>query len=404
MHGLLVCLLAALASPGTATASAATVIVLSLDGVRADYPDRGALPGFARVAERGARAQRLVPVFPPITFPAHVTLATGAPVDRHGIVANVFRDAERGSFRYVNDATWLQAEPIWVTAERQGVPSALFFWVGSEGPWNGTSARHFVRPFDADVSEAEKVDRILAWLDLPPDQRPRLILSWWHGADAPGHRHGPDAAAVDRALEEQDAQLVRLLDGLDQRQAWADTTLVLVSDHGMASVSESIDLRAALAEQGIEAEVLSAGGIASIHLSAPARREQARAALAALPGVDVFAADALPAAWRYGPARRLGDLVATTSPPRVFREGALDRVAASVGWMKGAHGYAPERPDMGGIFFALGRGVTPGTKLPPVSSLDVAPTVARLLGIEPPRDAEGRALEGLERPPQQGQP
>ncbi len=395
VRGLLLFLLAALAGAGTAVAGPPAVILLSLDGVRADYPDRGALPGFARLAREGARAEKLEPVFPPITFPSHVTLATGAAVERHGIVANDFRDAVRGRFHYVNDASWQEAEPIWVAAERQGVPSALFFWVGSEGPWQGTSARIYEHPFDSGVSEAKKVDRILSWLDLPPAQRPRLVLSWWHGADAAGHRFGPDSAAVNAALAEQDAQLVRLLEGLDAREAWADTTLVLVSDHGMADVSEGVSLGGVLAGKGIEAQVIPSGGIASIHLADASKREEARAALAALPGVEVFPSDALPAAWRYGPARRLGDLVAVTSPPRVFREGTLERVAATLGRRRGAHGYDAKRADMGGIFFAIGRGVVAGTKLPPVSSLDVAPTVARLLGIEPPRDAEGHVIEAF---------
>lgn len=400
--GLLLLLVLALASAGAAAAGAPTVVVLSLDGVRADYPDRGELPAFARLAREGARAEKLVPPFPPITFPSHVTLATGAPVDRHGIVANDFVDRARGRFHFANDASWQEAEPIWVAAERQGVRSAVFFWVGSDGPWRGTSASLYERPFDSEVPEAKKVDRILSWLDLPAEQRPHLVLSWWHGADAPGHRYGPESAAVAAAMAEQDAQLLRLLAGIDARGRWADTTLLVVSDHGMAEVGEGVGLEAALDARGIGAEVLASGGIATIHLEDPAKRDEARAVLAAVPGVEAFASDALPAQWRYGPADRLGDLVAVTSPPRAFREKTLDRVAASLGRRTGAHGYDPNRPDMGGIFFAVGRGVSPGAKLGVVSSLDVAPTIARLLGIEPPRDAEGRAIGALA-PPAEGQ-
>ncbi|MCC6641734.1 MAG: alkaline phosphatase family protein [Deltaproteobacteria bacterium] len=398
VFGPLLLLLAVLASADLAAASAPTVIMLSLDGVRADYPDRTDLPGFSRLEREGARAEGLVPPFPPITFPSHVTLATGASVDRHGIVANDFRDPDRGRFHYVNDATWQKAEPIWVAAERQGVPSAIFFWVGSEGPWHGTSAGLYEHPFDSEVPDARKVDRILEWLDLSPPRRPRLIVSWWHGADAPGHRFGPDSPAVVAAMVVQDAQLVRLLAGLDARGLWDETTLVVVSDHGMAAVTQSVSLEAALGAKGIDAEVLASGGIASIHLADLARRDEAREVIAAIPGVELFAPDALPAQWRYGPAERLGDLVAVTAPPRAFREKTRDRVITSAGRRTGAHGYDASRADMRGIFFAMGRGVAPATKLGAVSSLDVAPTVARLLGIEPPRDAEGRAIEALAPP------
>ncbi len=395
MSRLLSCSIAVLLWATAATAGEPVVIVLSLDGVRTDQPVRAGLPGFARLAREGARAEKLVPVFPPMTFPSHVTLATGAPVDRHGIVANAFRDAERGEFRYSDDPSWLGAEPIWVTAERQGVPSAVFFWVSSGGAWHGTRARYLVTPFDSRVPESQKVDRILVWLDLPADQRPRLVLSWWHGSDAAGHRYGPDAPEVDVALASQDAQLVRLLDALDARDAWTDTTLLVVSDHGMAAVREGVDLGAALEAAEIEAEVLPGGGVASIHLADPAQRERARAVLAAVPGVEVFASDALPQRWRYGPATRLGDLVATTEPPRTFRGAGRKGSVTRAMRVHGAHGFDPGQGDMGGIFYARGRGVAPGVELPAVSSLDVAPTITRLLGIEPPRDSEGRPLAAL---------
>ena len=70
----------------------------------------------------------------------------------------------------------------------------------------------------------------------------------------------------------------------------------------------------------------------------------------------------------------------------------MQRALRRLGRVKGGHGYAPDTPEMGGIFYAMGRGVVPGTKLGPVRAIDVAPTVTRLLGIEPPRDSEGRAL------------
>ena len=89
---------------------------------------------------------------------------------------------------------------------------------------------------------AEKVDQILSWLDLPEAERPRLIMSWWHGADGTGHRVGPDDPDVTKALVGQDVELARLLAELDRREAWAHTTLLIVSDHGMARVEETLGI------------------------------------------------------------------------------------------------------------------------------------------------------------------
>src|SRR4029450_9076013 len=108
--------------------AASLVILLSLEGVGAGYLDRDELPAFARVAREGLRAEGLVPVFPSSTFPNHVSIATCTPVDRHGIVANTFVDRARGLFDYSNDASWIEAGPLWVAAARQGGGGGALFW------------------------------------------------------------------------------------------------------------------------------------------------------------------------------------------------------------------------------------------------------------------------------------
>ncbi len=393
-----------------------TVILLSLDGVRHDYLDRDRerLPALTRIAREGARAAALVPVFPSSTFPSHVSLATGTYPDRHGIVANRFHDPARppevAEFDYSNDADWIQAEPLWIAAERQGVRSAAFFWVGSETDWpHGGSVRratHRRAPFDGSVPESEKTDQILAWLDLPPAERPRLILSWWHGADAAGHRFGPDAEETRRQLAGQDHELARLLAGLDARGAWATTTLLVVSDHGMVGVEEALDLRAPLDDAGVEARVVPFGSVAHVFLAAPtpARVEKARGALAAVPGVRAYALAELPESLRYAHPTRVGHVVALSDPPRFFSDrwslrDARFRISRLIGGTHGGHGYEPDRlldasgrSPMDGIFLARGRGVTAGHAPGRVRAVDVAATVAGLLGIEPPRHSEGRPI------------
>ncbi len=384
--------------------AASLVILISLDGVRPDYLDRDELPAFARVAREGLRAEALVPVFPSSTFPNHVSIATCAPVDRHGIVANTFVDRARGLFDYSNDASWIEAEPLWVAAERQGVRSASFFWVGSETPWQGVAPTYREAPFDGSVPESEKVDKILAWLDLPAAERPRLVLSWWHGADAEGHRHGPDSAEVRAAMTRQDGELGRLLAGLDARAAWATTTLVLVSDHGMTELSDSVDPMDALEAAGLSGRFVSGGPFGFVLLDDPARAAEAASLLAALPKLEAWAAGAIPEAFRYRHPTRTGDVFVLAEPGVRLGGGSLaldlrHALGNLLGRTQGGHGYDPARyPEMRGILLALGRGVPAGARIGPTSNLDVAPTLARLLGIEPPGACEGRPLEAIAPP------
>ena len=392
-------LLPLLAAPALG-AEAPTVILLSWDGVRPDYLDRAEFPALERMAREGVRAERLIPVWPPNTFPNHVALATGTYSDRHGIVNNRFLDRERGPFSYENDGAWIEAEPLWAAAERQGVPAATFFWVGSETDWNGTGARYRKAPFDSSVSESEKVDQILAWIDLPEAERPRLVMSWWHGADAVGHASGPAHPAVARQLAAQDRELSRLLAGLDERGIWDRTTLIVVSDHGMVEVSEAIDLRRSLEADGIRARVMSGGGVAHVYLEDPGRTALAVRRMNAIEGVRAYARAELPIELRGQHPQRAGDVVALTDPPRTFyRLTAIERgwvtLRDLLGHKRGMHGYDPDHPEMAAVFLALGRGVPSGLELGSPRAIDVAPTVARLLGIEAPASSEGLPIAGI---------
>jgi arylsulfatase A-like enzyme len=392
-----------------ATTAEPTVIVLSWDGVAGHQIDRAQLPGLTRVAREGVRAETLTPPFPSSTFPSHATLATGTYPDRHGIVANHFIDPMRSGdteFDYDADANWFEAEPLWIAAERQGVRSAVFFWVGAETDWRGQRAQLRRAPFDSGVDEREKVDQILAWLDLPEDERPRLILSYWRGSDRAGHRHGPDSEEVDRALRGQDAQLVRLLAGLDAREAWPDTTLLIVSDHGMTEVTEAVDAGAVIKRAGVNARVIHSSAVANIHLDAPSDPGAKRRAIAAFDGIEgVVAHDALrtPAALRYRHPSRVGQVVAIARPPVVFRSGLRgwgQQLSWALGGSTGAHGFEPDSvPRMGAVLLAVGRGTGQGARLPAARAIDIAATVAALLGIDPPAQSEGRAIDLRGEPP-----
>ena len=391
---------AAIAEPA---AEHPTVIVLSWDGVRHDYLDRVSLPALARIEAEGLRAERLIPVFPSTTFPNHVALATGARTDRHGIINNVFYDRDKGLYDYGGngDEDWLEAEPIWAAAERQGVRSGVFFWVGSETDWHGHGASYRKAPFDDDIGEAEKVEQILTWIDLPREKRPQLIMSWWHGGDGVGHRKGPNHPDISTQMQSQDEQLGALLAGIDAREGWGHTTLIIVSDHGMTEFDEVIPVKSPLDDAGIAARVIPGAATAHIFLDDPADLDRAYEVLAGISHAETYRGDALPASLRLRHPKRTGDLVMLAEPPRtfyqvgIFRRALLWLVKTFFDWKPGMHGYLPDHPDMGAILVAMGRGVNPGTKLGPTQTIDIAPTIAALLGIEPPAQSEGQSIDAF---------
>lgn len=375
-------------SPERAPSPLPSVVMISLDGTTPEAARSADMPALDALAARGASAE-LRPVFPTNTFPNHVTLVTGVQPEVHGIVANSFVDPERGVFHYENEPGWIEVEPLWALLDRHGVVSASFHWVGSQGPWrNGHGPRHW-RPFDASTPEAQKVEQILAWLALSePAERPRLVTAWFPGADAAAHRFGPDAPEVAASLGAQDVSLARLAAGLEARGAFAHTTLLIVSDHGMAPVTRQVDLHAALAAAGIDARAFGGGGVANVAL-ADARDAPRAAAVAAALGLEVHSPRSPPPDLRLAHPR-FGDLVAI-APPGV----AIARAEAGRPAMRGAHGYRPEVPGMGALFVAAGQGVPAGARLGSVRAIDVAPTILSLLGVPAPDWMEGRPIAAL---------
>jgi len=367
------------------------VILLSWDGMRHDFPDRGNFPALKRIEQEGIRANRLTPVYLSNTFPGHVSLATGAEPNVHGIVDNVFFDREKGLYAYSSEADWLTAEPLWIAAERQGIKTATYFWVGSESDWRGQGTSYRMAPFDSSRPESAKVDKIIEWLELPDAEQPKLIMSYWRGADSVAHMKGPDHADVAQVIAEQDFELQRLLGYIDQRKLWPKTTLIIVSDHGMTQVTESVEVKSALEDAGLNVRVTGGEAAQHLFLKSPTDREAVRKILANQPHIQIFEGDDIPVP--LAAPNRTGDIVVTTQPPYSLgrAESFTDKLglflSPLLGWSRGSHGYDPTSEDMGGIFFAIGNGVTKGKKIEDVHQLEVAPTVAQLLGIEPPQSA-----------------
>jgi len=215
------------------------VVMVSLDGFRHDYLDLFPTPNLRRLADRGVRARGLIPVFPVNTFPNHYSIATGMYPDAHGLVSNSFYDPARGESYSLSDRTtvedgsWYGGEPIWVTAETQGMVAASFYWVGSEAPVQGIQPTHW-RRFDADVPYETRVDQVLEWLSEPEEHRPHMVTLYFEGVDAVGHNFPPESPELADAVVLVDRMIGRLMEGIEALPFGDLVYLIVVSDHGMA--------------------------------------------------------------------------------------------------------------------------------------------------------------------------
>ena len=275
------------------------VIVISLDGLRFDYLERTETEAFSYITKEGARASSLVPVYQSSTFPTHVTMATGVTPDLHGILHNSFYDKERGSFSYSPDASWIQSEPVWSIVENQDIKTATYFWVGSETDWRETSISYSKAPFNGRISEKEKLDQILEWLDMDIDLRPRLIMSWWHGTDSVAHQKGATHPDVFKQLNKQDKILFQLIEEISLRNIWNKVTLLVVSDHGMSDVSNFINLKEILKLNSIKARISTGPAVAHIFLENKEDLKKTISSLQANKNLSVWSKENLPVSYTH---------------------------------------------------------------------------------------------------------
>ena len=360
------------------------VILVSIDGFRPDYLERGVTPTLNALKADGAFAV-MRPSFPSVTFPNHYTLVTGLHPDRHGIVNNTMIDADLGRFSLGNaDAVtngdwWDEGEPIWVTAERAGLTTGTMFWPGSEADIAGVRPSHWT-VFDQSMSGDARVDQVLAWLDLPGDRRPDFATLYFDIVDTAGHHHGPAAAETTEAVASVDASMGRLIEGLEARGLSDRTTLVVVSDHGMAATSPE---RAIYLDDIIDVEALQivhAGAFAGFNPVA-GREDEVRAALIRRHlHMECFDKADLPARLAYGRHPRVPAIICL--PETGWLVATRDWPVRGPG---GAHGYDNTAPDMAALFIAHGPRVRRGVTLTEVDSVDVQPLLAFLLGIDAPQ-------------------
>jgi predicted AlkP superfamily pyrophosphatase or phosphodiesterase len=393
--GLALVALLLLGAPALA-ADRAPVLLISIDGFRAEYATRGLTPTLAALAGEGAWApDGMRPSFPVNTFPNHYSLVTGLRPDHHGITDNTLFDAARPGVKFsmyardqVQDRFWWdEAEPVWVTAEQHGLRAFTMYWPGSEAPVHGVRpSRWFV--YDEKDPAFTRVDRVLGWLDLPAGERPDFMTLYFEAIDTIGHRVSPEGADLNQALGEVDAALARLVAGLKARGLYDRVNLIIVADHGMAETSpDRIVFLDDLVPIG-EVTTVTLGTVSGLIPRTPA----AEAALVGKhPHVECWRKAQLPARFHYGTHRRIPQVICLPETGWLLstRERAASRPMTGPA---GSHGYDPDAAQMRALFVAHGPAFRPGVRLPVFDNVSVYPLIMRLLGLKP-RPNDGRARD-----------
>ena len=385
----------AFAKPPHHKAGAAPLILISIDGFRPDYLDRGITPNLSALARGGVRGA-MHPSFPSLTFPNHYTLVTGLRPDHNGIVDNTIEDpaiSDKAFGMYDKSMVaerrwWDEGEPIWVTAQNQGLKSATLFWPGSEAPIHGVMPNRW-KPFDYAMKSAARVDLFLSWLDGPRAGFPQFMTLYFDAVDTAGHKGGPGSAEVNGAITDVDAAIGRLMAGLKAR-GLSGANIIIVADHGMADVGPE---RLILLDDVAPADsfrMVTAGSGAGV-VPTPGHEAQAQAALLAPHDhFQCWRKGEMPARFHYGSNARIPPIVCLAQTGwSITTHAWLEKHEPRKG---GAHGFDPDALEMQAVFIASGPAFRHGASLAVFDNVDVYPLMAKVLGIAP-RPNDGKLAE-----------
>ncbi|KAK2834147.1 hypothetical protein Q7C36_014848 [Tachysurus vachellii] len=349
------------------------LFIISLDGFRASYIKKGksVIPNIHKLRTCGTRSPHMRPMYPTKTFPNLYTLATGLYPESHGIVCNSMYDPVfdanfnlRGREKLKH--RWWGGQPIWITAEKQGVKAATFFW-----PW--------VIPLE------RRILTMLSWLHLPDDKRPYVYAVHSEQPDTFGHRLGPLSSELDNPLKEIDNIIGQLMNGLKQMNLHRCVNVIIVGDHGMEEAH--CDRTEYLSSYGLNVNDFtlipgSSGRLRSRNQSMPYDPKELVANLTCKMPNQHFKAylkQHLPKRLHYANNRRIEDVHLLMERKWLV---AMNRLPGSCGYF-GDHGFDNIINSMQTIFLGYGPSFKFRTEVPPFENIELYNVMCDLLGLTP---------------------
>lgn len=422
-------------------APARHVVLISIDGLRpADAlpgPSRkAAMPSLDALRERGSWADGVVGVFPSLTYPSHTTVVTGVRPGVHGVTQNT-RFSPDGGGGWIFESSAIKVPALWDAARKAGLTTAGISWPVTVGA-----------PIDYLLPETNQAPQGMTWLDLmrkqstpglvdavverlggfAPDAnrdyqqrdrfsvaaaavileryKPNLLMVHLVEADGAQHQYGPGSPEAIGALARVDAAVGAIVRSVEAAGIANETAIVVTGDHGFYRIHSAFQPNVLLREAGL-LEVDAGGRIVSwqamAHRSAVRLREPSNTALAQQVE-DLFRSAAngkyrglFRVVDRAEIAERGGDPEALLFLEPI--EGYTTAAGATGEFLvasprRGDHGYIPDSPAMHTGLILTGKGIARGVAVPLARQIDIAPTIARLLGVTLPT-AEGVAMVGV---------
>lgn len=387
--------------------SGSRLLVILLDGFRWDYleQDGHMLPGFGSILQHGVKAEYMIPVYPTLSYPNYYSIMTGVHTESHGYVSNLMFDEKRGRNIFMDDANfpqekhephwWDDAEPLWVTAEKQGKKTYFYYWRECDVAIRGVKPTFCLhRPKVSQIPEMQY--SIQESLNLFQNGSADFVGIYIEAVDHYGHRYGVGSKELKDMIKKVDDEIYNLIKqmtslGLD------DVSLMVFSDHGMANIQETVDLSKTLDMEDVTA-LIPEGSTVKIWPK-PGLIDKIYDALQEVAKngkITVYRKDNIPERYNLKGHYRVSPIfveadegVYITSPCKCVGCLQCNIVYTSIprydgtDQMKGMHGYDNADSDMRAIFLASGPGFKKNFVSPPLYNVELYQLMCNILGVNP---------------------
>jgi predicted AlkP superfamily pyrophosphatase or phosphodiesterase len=436
------------ASVGRA-AESGYVVLITIDGfpARMFWDPKTPIPRIRELAAIGVTARELHVANPTVTWPNHTTLVTGMRPAGHGVLYNGLLVREGAGLPVKVDPQRDKSELVGVPTlydelHQAGLRTAAIDWpctrnsssLDDDFPDTPDSLTYTTPRLRKELVTAgilnDEGDAVFQKLSSPQRdevwtkaachviraRQPHLLLVHLLNTDGIHHQYGPESPASYTALALADFLVGQLLDALDTSGIRKKTTVFVLADHGFATATNVLHPNILLRQAGLisnddvnkgskaRAMVVPEGGTGMLYLTDPQTREMDRKKVIELfkdkEGIqDILLRERFSSLGLPSPEKNPGmaDLILVARDGYAISGTSIGEefVAPVRGNVnRGYHGYIASDPNMNAPFIASGRGIKKGLTIGAVENIDVAPTIAHLLGHELHR-AEGKVLSEI---------
>ncbi|XP_061163269.1 glycerophosphocholine cholinephosphodiesterase ENPP6-like [Saccostrea echinata] len=373
-------------------ATCSKLVVILMDGFRWDYFDHVNLPGFANMAKEGVKAEYMLSDYPTLSYPNYYSIMTGLHCESHGMVGNFMHDVtnDKNFLIGVNpdqnlSIWWDDAEPVWITAEKEGKKSYFFYWPGCEVTIRGRKPTLCV---DYKLSLIPEFEYSLQeTLKLLHNDTADLIGIYLEAPDHYGHKFGVDSQNLTTLLQDIDNSLQSFRQRLTSLNLQNDANIMIFSDHGMTNITKMVNITDVLDLQDIKVILSEVPYVSIWPMNGKLEKVYNDLVTANKPNVTVYKKELIPDRYRLKNHPRTAPIVIEADSGTAIV--APWKCNECAGYFKpgttsiGMHGYDNTDPDMRAIFRATGPAFRKNFVSKPIANVELYQIMCDILGIKP---------------------